>query len=464
MISGDSAIQQVQQWLRNIKESLNKSWPQMAAQAGISPDVLRRLLNGWNRNLPRPATVVKLTTAFDAPSVLTEHILDWVGTQKKARSVCRRVRSAQCRVCKGLESISTVQRARTFQPATSGQRASFVHRTCAGQPGRVRLVCPKCGSARTRYLSARRKRGYRKLLQRDGTYAVPCRRHNLTIQGKRQTRRLQRTIFEHQFEPAFRRSKYAQRRYHWTAEMVWEGAQEGDEGAERIRREIMATVAARARKVQAPNAVASPRRGPAISRGQVLSRWPSGIKGLRLCRLCGLLVHARKYHPLCWKAWMRSAAFQRERERRRWSPDKTERRPIDPEYPAFLGRLPRADKIAQKYSWFMQKIAGVPVTKLAADAGVAHPAVSNGIEDFKRWLPGDWSLVFVRRGVASAERANHERERLFPLREFKVRDRASRVRWLAEHGLAAEDIARLVGYSAGEVQGILQADSQPASA
>lgn len=149
---------------------------------------------------------------------------------------------------------------------------------------------------------------------------------------------------------------------------------------------------------------------------------------------------------------MKSPAFQRERERRRWSPDKPGRRPIDPPYAPFLGRPPEPAKIKQRYVWFTEKLAGHSVTTLAEEAGISKAAITQGIEDFKRRLPGDFKLAFP----TATKSAIRQWEMLFPLDNVRVPTREPLIRWLAQLGMRPEDIARLVGYSVGEVGGILK--------
>ena len=256
---------------------------------------------------------------------------------------------------------------------------------------------------------------------------------------------MRRELFR-RFEQLFAASTYRNR---YEPKIIWERAREGDAKAKRIRQEVLASGYrsswAERRKKGAP----SPQRGSRVSRGQLLRRWPSALKGLGLCRLCWLLVQGRKYHTECWKAWMRSSGFQRERERRRWSPDKLGRLPIDPPVPPFRGRP--SSRLQEKYTWFMKKLDGISVTQIARNAGVTKPTISIGIDDFKRRLPGNWRLVF-RNGTASA---NRQREVLFPLHNFRAEGRGPLLKWLARYGMPVEKMRELVGYSVGEIQGIL---------
>jgi hypothetical protein len=247
---------------------------------------------------------------------------------------------------------------------------------------------------------------------------------------------------------------------HLRAEDLWARARQGDTEALRVRAEVLhpddeallrqlkpsdpAALLPRRRK----NEAASRRRGAAISKGQVLLRWAGRIRGLVACRLCGLVVHRRRFHPECWDTWRRRPEFQAERERRRWSPEKARRRPIDP--PQRPGRPPV--KLDEKYGWLMQKAGDVPQRDIARKAGVTEQAVSIGIEDFKKRLPGAWDRVFTNH---SAESGNRAREELFPLSTFRISRQESLIRWLARWGMAPNTISRLVGYPLAEILSVV---------
>jgi transcriptional regulator with XRE-family HTH domain len=427
------------------------TWGTLASRIGVSIDTLRRLRDGSSRNLPRPQTMRKIASVLAGSEGLRSQLLQWAeqlraerNDERVQRSLRDRRTKAQCRVCSGTEPLSTVHRARSFVPATSGHPASFVHRRCAQQPRKVTLVCA-CGNERREYKSAQWKRRNQSRMKAPGEYAVPCRRCNVSLQGKRQTGRMRRELFR-RFAQLFAASAYRDR---YKPRIIWERAREGDPKAERIRQEVLASGYRSAWSERRKRGVPAPQRGARVSQGQLLRRWPSTLKGLGLCRLCWLLVHGRKYHPECWKAWMRSSEFQQERERRRWSSDKPGRLPIDPPVPPFRGRP--STRLQEKYTWFMEKLAGVSVTQIARDAGVAKATVSIGIDDFKRRLPGSWRLVF-RNGTASA---THHREVLFPLDNVRAEGRGPLLKWLARYGMPAEKMSELVGYSVGQIQGIL---------
>jgi len=67
-------------------------------------------------------------------------------------------------------------------------------------------------------------------------------------------------------------------------------------------------------------------------------------------------------------------------------------------------------------------------------------------------------LVF-RNGTASA---NRQREVLFPLGNIRSEGRGPLLKWLARYGMPVEKMSELVGYSVGEIHGILAA--RPAAA
>jgi len=434
------------------------SWGKLANRIGVSIDTLRRLRDGSSRNLPRPRTMRKIASVLAESEGLRSQLVQWAEQRRAERKNSKSLDSlwgtgtkARCRVCTGTEPLSKIRSARSFVPATPGHPASFVHRRCAEQPRKITLVCA-CGNERREYKSAQWKTRNQSRLKAPCLYAVPCRRCNVSLQGKRQTDRMRRELFR-RFEKLFAASAYRNR---YKPKIIWERAGEGDAKAIRIRQDVLASGYRSAWSERRKLGPPSPQRGSRVSQGQLLHRWPSTLKGLGLCRLCWLLVHGRKYHTECWKAWMRSPGFQQERERRRWSSDKPGRLPIDPPVPPFRGRP--STRLQAKYTWFMEKLAGVSVTQIARNAGVAKATVSIGIDDFKRRLPGSWRLVF-RNGTASA---NRQREVLFPLGNIRSEGRGPLLKWLARYGMPVEKMSELVGYSVGEIHGILAA--RPAAA
>ncbi len=450
----NSPVSPLVEWLPRAKARLGVTWGRLANSSGISIDTIRRLREGNNRNLPRPETLRRLTSALDVPKDFADFVLAWLvqcrtsrRSQRVHQSLFVHVRTAKCRVCSRVESLSTVRNRRTFVPAGPGRAASFIHRDCAGQPGKVTLICPQCGQVRRVYMSKRRKRSHQDQMTSPGTYAIPCRPCNVSLQGRRQIARMNRELV-HRFRQLFRESRYHRK---YDVDVILDRARLGDPKAKRIKQEVLSLGYKAPWSERRKSGPSSPVRGQAISKGQLFLRWPERIKGLCLCPLCWLLVHGRKYHPICWKTWMKSREFQRERERRRWSVKKPGRSPIDPPIAPFRGRP--AKQIQQKYVWFMRRLVGTPVTTIAAEAGVSKPTVSIGIGDFKRWLPGSWDLVFR----AGTESAIQLRETRFSLQHLSVAGREARVRWLAGWGMRQEDIGRLVGYPVGRVEGILRA-------
>jgi hypothetical protein len=436
-------------WLEGTKKRVKATWAEFAAQAGVSVDVLRRVRAG---HIPVIETTRRMLAGTSTDAATADRLLASVVSRRGERRI-RRGSQAQCRVCREWEPVCLVRSRRTFTPPDGLKPASFVHRDCAGQPGKVTLICPEdgCGKTRRVYWSAKRTRAHSKQRRRDGNYAVLCRPHNLSKQGRRQAGRMRSELFR-SFERRLKRSQYARR---VSARGIWEGAKVGDPQAKRIRAAVLGD--------RRQLGVLSPTRGPSIARGQLFKRWarvashsPSTRGGFRLCQLCWKLVHGRKYHTgpgLCWDTWRRTSNYNDERERRRWSKEKLGPHPIDPPIPRFVGHLPQPGKIAQKFGWFAQNLAGLPQKRLAQEAGVSRPAVTTGIEDFKGWLPGDWSLVFARKAAVAILQER------FPLPEG-VRKRPDpgdrhRVRWLAGWGMGDEAIRRLLGYSIGEVNGIL---------
>lgn len=440
--------------LNEIQKSSGVSWAKLATRTGVSVDVLRRVRAG---HVPLIDTARRILAAAGPDGAAAARILAWVTSRRQQESI-RRGTQGRCRVCGEWEPTCKVRSRDTFRAPREAESASFLHRSCARQPGKVTLVCPEdgCGKLRRVYWSARRKRTHKR--RSDGTYAVLCKPHNLSRNGRKQIRRMQEELFR-RFEHRLEHSPYKTKR---TAEGVWKLAEAGDPRSRRIRHELMGwgLVAKRRRARQG-----SPRRGPAIARGQLFKRWASKRQGFALCRLCWKLVHGRKYHAsekrgrqsvgpaLCWEAWRDSPEFQEERERRRWAKEKPGRQPIEPPVPGFVGHLPQPHKIAQKFGWFARNLDGMPQKQLADEVRVSQPAVATGIENFKRWLPGDWTLVFYRKSTGAIL------QQAFPLpegiRASRRRGDEHRVRWLIRWGMSEDAISSLLGYSVGDVRGIL---------
>jgi hypothetical protein len=109
-------------------------------------------------------------------------------------------------------------------------------------------------------------------------------------------------------------------------------------------------------------------------------------------------------------------------------------------------------KLDEKYGWLMQKAGDVLQRDIARKAGVTEQAVSIGIEDFKKRLPGAWDRVFTNHSANSGNRA---REELFPLGTFRASRQESLIRWLARWGMAPNTISRLVGYPLAEILSVV---------
>lgn len=518
--------------LENAKARFGGSWKQLhmiANEGGVRMD-LDKLRTG--RTIPKSERIRKLASIlrFSDQEVDTLVALAERHWEERAALKCSRTRQrtdtrAICRKCKRTAFLSAVRARRTFRASQAGQPATFLHRECRGQPRKLTLSCPHPGcatAARREYKSAAWKKRHAKQRRGRNHYAVLCKRHNLSRQGRRQARRMRqlsfrrferlfaarypkgylgrrsaqevwdaastgvpvslaiiaRRIRKDLFSEAYRTSSWAvfhrfqnalkDSRYHHdlSAEDLWTRAKQGDGEALRIRAELLHPedeAFLRELKPSDPKAFFQRRpenngsvgkRGAAISKGQVLVRWAGKTRGLTACPLCGLVVHRRRFHPECWDTWRRRPEFQAERERRRWSPEKAARRPIDP--PQRPGRPPV--KLDQKYGWLMKKAADVPLKDIARAADVTEAAVSIGIQDFKRRLPGAWDRVFSDHGSGSANRA---REGIFPLSTLRVSGRESLVGWLARYGMAPNKISRLVGYPVEEVHRMMGTPTAP---
>src|SRR5260370_20729070 len=127
--SGDSPIVR---WLLECRIRLGISWSELAGRARVSVDALRRLRE--DKTIPRVATIRKLIAVGDDGTQAATAMLAWVVQQNDARRAEIRSRRAseraECPICKRQELVSRVRQARTFPPAASGQRASFIHRGC----------------------------------------------------------------------------------------------------------------------------------------------------------------------------------------------------------------------------------------------------------------------------------------------------------------------------------------------
>ena len=411
-------------WLDAMQEQFPSSRREPAQRVRLSLNTLRRIRNG---HLPLPNTLERMLDMAGEHEEVKKRLLAWTAGHRATRSL-RRGGEAQCRECRGWEKTTRVRLSRTFRPASNGAPPSFVHQACRPGSGKVTLVCPEGGEVCRPCWSKARKREHRSKLRTDGSYGVYCKKHYRPSTD--QLRALRVGLRRH-FRRRFAMSKYA-KKYSW--KRVWDGAEQRDETMRAIRSEVMQWGHHTRPRLYGH----SPKRGPAISRGQALLRWASQ-KDIRLCKLCWKLVEGRDFHALCFEVWRRTPQYYEKRE---------------PPVPGFIGRPPRADKIAQKWTWFTQQLANSDFAQkvLAAEARLTQQAVAEGIQTLKRWLPEDWSLVLRRLSTARVY------QDAYPLPDHGARDSRGEklVRWLASWRMPGEAIARLLGYSIGEVYANLE--------
>jgi hypothetical protein len=368
---------------------------------------------------------------------------------------------------------SSVQARNTFEPARDGSPATWLCRECRGQAGKVTMKCPVPGCAtgpRREYKSARWKLEHSQQLHSDGYYAIPCRPHNLKLQGRLQTGRMREVLFK-RFRAWFTRTTYVHGEH--TAREVWDYAIDADAEPEtriecqKIIRLWRSTAAAEMRRRKR----ADSGRGRRGAKGGLL-RW-ANTKGQAFarCRLCWTLLdtkvsaNARRRQRLhggkgfCWDTWRRTPEYRGAWKRRRWDGGgPANDAPIDPPIPPWVGRLATSQGISRKYEWFIKnRVLRESMKSLAKQAGVTLPAVTQGIHDFIHWLPGDLGLVFSR----SESRAEIQRAlgpTRMPADVQRRRDDIQRIFWLGDRwSMAPDAIARLVvGYSSRAVARVLK--------
>jgi hypothetical protein len=215
------------------------SWKELrtiANEGGLLMD-LDRVRTG--RTVPRPEGVRKLALILRFSEQETITLVELAERHWEERSALKRSRAlherntrAVCRECERTEFLSKVRSGRTFRPARAGHPATFVHRECRGQPGKVIQVCPYpgCGTPPLReYKSAAWKKRHQKQRRRRNNYAVPCKRHNLRLQGRLQAPRMEKLRFR-RFERMFTAMYpdgylFAGRRRR--AQEIWEAARTG---------------------------------------------------------------------------------------------------------------------------------------------------------------------------------------------------------------------------------------------
>jgi hypothetical protein len=372
------------------------SWGRLASDGRVSVDVLRRIRRG---HVPSVDTVRRILAAIDVSPRAAEKVIAWVENVRLARSVGRAAR-AQCRVCRRWVAACRVRRRVTFRPGTELEPASFVHRDCRGQPGKVTVVCPAdgCGSRRRYYWSSNRKRQHNAQRRADGTFTILCKRHKKHHRPQQGRRHTEKRIagLRRRFIERFTESRYGRRQ---NAAAVWDLAEAGDLKARGIRQELMGWGRYAKRRPQ------SAAVRPGLARFNLFKRWarvliisPKRRSPCSLCPLCWTFVQGRKYHTstkrnrrsvgpmLCWEVWRDSVEFQREREERRQSQKKLGRRPIDPPVPGFVGHLPHPENVARKFGWFLASLGGATHKELAA---MGCDGRHKGFQDLASWPMGN---------------------------------------------------------------------------
>lgn len=444
------------QWLEVTVRQPAESKRELAVRLGVSLDVLKKVRRG---HVPLVKTVRQMVAAGGADPATAEALVALARNRRHERSI-RKGAQAKCRgECGRWEPAYKVRSRHTFRPATSMAPASFMHRSCAGQPAKVTLVCPKSLSVRRVYWSKSRKADHRDQRRSDGSYAVLREDHNRTRQGQRQSERMRMEQFR-RFERRFEKSQYAKKNR--TALVVWEHAQNKFPEAKRIVDELMGWGHFAKRRA----AHSSRARARRPSRDRLFKRWaktasstPSRRSGFQLCHLCWKFVHGRRrYHTMCWATWRSSPEYREQLRQRRSSPPEGARGHIDPPVTRFVirfrGPVPSSEKITQKFGWLALTLSGGTTQKqIAGDSHVTQPAVAIGIADFKRWLPGEWGLAFRHKETVQ------DLDRRFPLvslRDHRGPHDELRVRWLARWQMGVESISRLLGYSIGQVRAILE--------
>src|SRR5437879_72948 len=120
-------------WLEETTKNGGVSGTELAARTGASVDVLKRVRAG---HVPLIKTVRRMLARAGTDAATTDRLLTWVTSHRSQRRI-RRGNQAQCRECREWEPIFRVRSRRTFRPPHGLQPASFVHRDCADQPGKV---------------------------------------------------------------------------------------------------------------------------------------------------------------------------------------------------------------------------------------------------------------------------------------------------------------------------------------
>lgn len=296
-----------------------------------------------------------------------------------------------------------------------------------------RAFCPICEKTREveRFRGARRDRQEHLPGRPDGSYELLCRRHAAKRVGLRNRPRLKRIQRERLKAALGERAHY-----------VAEAAAQDDQQADQMRKQALTPWfldAVAPMRHRPPSQEARRKLGVALMVAHALKAFPQ----LRLCLLCGLVVHKDRWHRVCGSIWKKPSVLSRDGEHR------PRGRPADRN----LGR---------NYSWLMASRAGRRTRRELFPEG-KKPAVTAAIDAFIRRLPGSWNLVFLRE---TRRRGNPARQALVSLPQVlqPLIDRGARdslIRQLYNLGMSEKPIARLTGASPERVRGVVSALLRP---
>lgn len=314
------------------------------------------------------------------------------------------------------------------------------------QKGRIQTRCPDCGSVRWVYPS--NLTGPKSRARIDSK-----RRRAERICRRCHARRLLRS--ERRIAGFYARTSPKHRR------LIEQGMRRGDPWAKtELRGLIGASPGGLTRDGQSVAARSlRPGRGFLILRGG--RRRPIGR-----CRLCGLLVEARRYrtswsgrfwHPPCRVAWLRYSGqwrtqFSSARRRRMESPPppKAGRSFTDKRWGevllAFLRH--RADVLGYP--------GGMSISRSAEELSVSKQALSEQLQRLVTVLPGSWDDVFheMKPGARrTLQKLFQLPERLWTVQVPKAR--AELMQWLTAHQMLLEDACRITGLDREYAMGFL---------
>jgi hypothetical protein len=194
----------------------------------------------------------------------------------------------------------------------------------------------------------------------------------------------------------------------------------------------------------------------AISRANVVATATGGkgklTRPFHLCLLCGLVIHRRGWHRICWDTWR--AWYRQHIGSCRVPPKGARPSPLQEH-----GPKPETN-LARNYRWLLKRrsggACGYARTLLAStgEALTSKSTVNEGVKAFLARLPGSWDLVFT-----APRRGNAARHALVPLPFQMIRvvgdhGRDLLIRRLIEFGMAGEEITRLTGMSLSRVKGV----------